>query len=239
MNLFNDHLNLSNNIYDNAKILKSVQINKQQESINRNPTAKYYQTIALNLHEQVQYLKRRLNEEKQLGVVHFGTVDNMSPEDLMAFGDPARYVNPKHSDYASENPLWNGVTGIIFKRIRDAIINYVKNNPREVLGDLIGLLGGPIGIALGVIANAPGIIKLIIGVYGMTEAAWAMLSDRLKNGTASPQEIQMWELMKYMLTSYYNGGYVPLPPSARNDNPTHHGPTTSTIPNWANQGGNH
>ena len=237
MNLFNDHLNLSNNIYDNAKILKSVQINKQQESINRNPTAKYYQTIALNLHEQVQYLKRRLNEAqgtRDPDVLRFGTVDNMSAEDLMAFGDPARYVNPNHTDYASENPIMNSVTGIIFKRIRDAIIDYVKNNPREVLGDLIGLLGGPIGIALGVIANAPGIIKLIIGVYGMTEAALKMLFYRLENGNASPQEIQMWELMKYMLTSYYNGGYAPLPPSAINP-----GPSSSSIPNWAIQGGNH
>jgi hypothetical protein len=62
MNLFNDHLNLSNNIYDNAKILKSVELNKQQELVNRNPTAKYYQTLVLNLQEQVQYLKRQLNE---------------------------------------------------------------------------------------------------------------------------------------------------------------------------------
>jgi hypothetical protein len=62
MNLFNDHLNLSNNIYDNAKILKSVELNKQQELVNRNPTTKYYQTLALNLEEQVQYLKRQLNE---------------------------------------------------------------------------------------------------------------------------------------------------------------------------------
>ena len=62
MNLFNDHLNLSNNIYDNAKILKSVELNKQQELVNRNPTTKYYQTLALNLQEQVQYLTRQLNE---------------------------------------------------------------------------------------------------------------------------------------------------------------------------------
>jgi hypothetical protein len=62
MNLFNDHLNLSNNIYDNAKILKTAEINKQQELVNRNPTTKYYQTLALNLQEQVQYLKRQLNE---------------------------------------------------------------------------------------------------------------------------------------------------------------------------------
>lgn len=62
MNLFNDHLNLSNNIYDNAKILKSVELNKQQELVNRNPTTKYYQTLAQNLQEQVQYLKRQLNE---------------------------------------------------------------------------------------------------------------------------------------------------------------------------------
>ena len=49
MNLFNDHLNLSNNIYDNVKILKSVELNKKQELVNRNPTTKYYQTLALNL----------------------------------------------------------------------------------------------------------------------------------------------------------------------------------------------
>jgi hypothetical protein len=62
MNFFKDHLNLSNNIYDNAKILKAAEINKQQEIVDRNPTTKYYQTLALNLQEQVQYLKRMLNE---------------------------------------------------------------------------------------------------------------------------------------------------------------------------------
>ena len=62
MNFFKDHLNLSNNIYDNAKILKAAEIKKQQEVVDRNPTTKYYQTLALNLQEQVQYLKRMLNE---------------------------------------------------------------------------------------------------------------------------------------------------------------------------------
>jgi len=66
MNLFNDHLNLSNNIYDNAKILKTAEINKQQELVNRNPTTKYYQTLALNLQEQVQYLRRQLNEAEAI-----------------------------------------------------------------------------------------------------------------------------------------------------------------------------
>lgn len=62
MNFFKDHLNLSNNIYDNAQILKAAEIKKQQEVVDRNPTTKYYQTLALNLQEQVQYLKRMLNE---------------------------------------------------------------------------------------------------------------------------------------------------------------------------------
>jgi hypothetical protein len=62
MNFFKDHLNLSNNIYDNAKILKAAEINKQQEIIDRNPTTKYYQTLAQNLQEQVQYLKKMLSE---------------------------------------------------------------------------------------------------------------------------------------------------------------------------------
>lgn len=34
MNFFKDHLNLSNNIYDNAKILKAAEIKKQQDQIN-------------------------------------------------------------------------------------------------------------------------------------------------------------------------------------------------------------
>ena len=62
MNFFKDHLNLSNNIYDNAQILKTAEIKKQQEVVDRNPTTKYYQTLALNLQEQVQYLKKLLNE---------------------------------------------------------------------------------------------------------------------------------------------------------------------------------
>jgi hypothetical protein len=62
MNFFKDHLNLSNNIYDNAQILKAAEIKKQQEVVDRNPTTKYYQTLSLNLQEQVQYLKRMLNE---------------------------------------------------------------------------------------------------------------------------------------------------------------------------------
>ena len=62
MNFFKDHLNLSNNIYDNAQILKAAEIKKQQEVIDRNPTTKYYQSLAQNLQEQVQYLKRMLNE---------------------------------------------------------------------------------------------------------------------------------------------------------------------------------
>ena len=99
MNLFNDHLNLSNNIYDNAKILKSVQINKQQELVNRNPTAKYYQTLTLNLQEQVQYLTRRLNESNAIVPEVFHR-DQMSPEDLTLFGSP----NPT----GVNNPTGNG-----------------------------------------------------------------------------------------------------------------------------------
>ena len=62
MNFFKDHLNLSNNIYDNAQILKAAEIKKQQEVVDRNPTTKYYQTLAQNLQEQVNNLKRNLNE---------------------------------------------------------------------------------------------------------------------------------------------------------------------------------
>ena len=235
MNFFKDHLNLSNNIYDNAKILKSVQINKQQELVNRNPIAKYYQTIALNLQEQVQYLTRRLNEvnHRVPTVVQFGTADNMSAEDLMAFGGPTRYVNPKHTDYASQDPHWNGVGGIIWRRIRDAIIEYIRNNPREAIGDLIGLLGGPWGLVIDLIANAPGIIKLISIAHGIEQQALMALLHRLENGTASQQEIQTWQTIKYMLTSYYHGGYIPVNPNRINP-----GPTSSPRPDWANQGGN-
>jgi len=67
MNFFKDHLNLSNNIYDNAKILKAAEIKKQQEVVDRNPTTKYYQTLAQNLQEQVQHLKRMLNEAQGTG----------------------------------------------------------------------------------------------------------------------------------------------------------------------------
>lgn len=67
MNFFKDHLNLSNNIYDNAQILKAAEIKKQQEVVDRNPTTKYYQSLAQNLQEQVQYLKRMLNEAQGTG----------------------------------------------------------------------------------------------------------------------------------------------------------------------------
>jgi len=63
MNFFKDHLNLSNNIYDNAKILKAAEINKQQEIVDRNPTTKYYQTLAQNLQEQVDNLKKYMLSE--------------------------------------------------------------------------------------------------------------------------------------------------------------------------------
>ena len=242
MNLFNDHLNLSNNIYDNAKILKSVQINKQQELVNRNPTAKYYQTIALNLHEQVQYLKRRLNEENSRvpTVVQFGTVDNMSAEDLMAFGDPARYVNPNHTDWESKDPRFHSVGGIMWTRIRDGIIRYIRNNPREVIGELLSMYGGPIGIAIGIILNSPELIQLYKDLYGVEEKALHMIFWRIHFGRASAQEIQTWETARYMLIAYYNGGYVPVPPGSINQEPNTTGssPTESPMPDWANQAGN-
>ena len=76
MNFFKDHLNLSNNIYDNAQILKAAEIKKQQKVVDCNPTTKYYQTLALNLQEQVQYLKRMLNEETVLAQ---GVSQDMTP----------------------------------------------------------------------------------------------------------------------------------------------------------------
>jgi len=110
MNIFNDHLNLSNNIYDNAKILKSVELNKQQELVNRNPTTKYYQTLAINLEEQVQYLKRQLNEaeDRGLGVVYQGDVQNQiiaanpgagngdptNPQNIVLYGPTYRWPDP-------------------------------------------------------------------------------------------------------------------------------------------------
>ena len=63
MNFFKDHLNLSNNIYDNAQILKAAEIKKQQEVVDRNPTTKYYQTLAQNLQEQVNKLKKQMLSE--------------------------------------------------------------------------------------------------------------------------------------------------------------------------------
>ena len=63
MNFFKDHLNLSNNIYDNAQILKAAEIKKQQEVVDRNPTTKYYQTLAQNLQEQVNNLKKYMLSE--------------------------------------------------------------------------------------------------------------------------------------------------------------------------------
>jgi len=71
MNFFKDHLNLSNNIYDNAQILKAAEIKKQQEVVDRNPTTKYYQTLAQNLQEQINTLKKQmLSEEPMAGVVN-------------------------------------------------------------------------------------------------------------------------------------------------------------------------
>ena len=113
MNLFNDHLNLSNNIYDNAKILKSVELNKQQELVNRNPTTKYYQTLALNLQEQVQYLKRQLNEATDRGfdVIYPGDIQNqiMAANPLAGDGDP---TNPQNTVLYGPNYQWpDPITG--------------------------------------------------------------------------------------------------------------------------------
>ena len=74
MNFFKDHLNLSNNIYDNAKILKAAEIKNQQEVVDRNPTTKYYQTLAQNLQEQINHLtetynNKLLNERREPGVL--------------------------------------------------------------------------------------------------------------------------------------------------------------------------
>jgi hypothetical protein len=104
MNFFKDHLNLSNNIYDNAKILKAAQINKQQEVVDRNPTTKYYQTLALNLQEQVQYLKRMLNEAQGTGDPDRGvpSQEEMTDQERRDLYDIGRMRN--WDDQATETP---------------------------------------------------------------------------------------------------------------------------------------
>jgi hypothetical protein len=205
MNLFNDHLNLSNNIYDNAKILKSVELNKQQELVNRNPTAKYYQNIALNLHEQVQYLKRRLNEEKQLGVVHFGTVDNMSPEDRAEFDTPRRWVNPNHT----------GQRGVIdWIKFMDADISrrflkYIRNNPRMFAAEVIGIVGGrhaTLANRVALILASPELGQLAEQVFNLTGPQLASLVQAILNGTASSADLAkfnaFWNLVWDLSTSW-------------------------------------
>lgn len=85
MNFFKDHLNLSNNIYDNAQILKAAEIKKQQEVVDRNPTTKYYQTLAQNLQEQVNNLKKQMLSEA--GIVP--PTPGVSPQPVLPGYNPA------------------------------------------------------------------------------------------------------------------------------------------------------
>lgn len=137
MNLFNDHLNLSNNIYDNAKILKSVELNKQQELVNRNPTTKYYQTLALNLQEQVQYLTRQLNEADgqswNSGTGRDGNSDvgqEIPFYPTEPFATPRKPFRPFLDAWIEDNilnPAFNGWNAWHAKRVRD--VDGLINNP--------------------------------------------------------------------------------------------------------------
>lgn len=208
MNLFNDHLNLSNNIYDNAKILKSVELNKQQELVNRNPTTKYYQNLALNLHEQVQYLKRRLNEAQGIvvpTVQHFD-LENMSAEDQAEFGMPGR-VNPNHT----------GQRGIIdWIKFMDADISrrflkYIRNNPRLFAAEVIGIVGGrhaTLANRVALILASPELGQLAQQVFNLTGPQLASLVQAILNGTASSADLAkfnaFWSLVWDLST-----GWVP------------------------------
>lgn len=106
MNFFKDHLNLSNNIYDNAQILKAAEIKKQQEGIDRNPTTKYYQTLAQNLQEQVNNLKKKmLSEEPMAGVVNTSPYPSNQQVTPVA---PAPTPQPRPTAPAPTAPAPNG-----------------------------------------------------------------------------------------------------------------------------------
>ena len=112
MNFFKDHLNLSNNIYDNAQILKTAQIKKQQEVVDRNPTTKYYQTLAQNLQEQINNLKKQmLLEEPMAGVVNTSPYPSNQPitpvAPTPAPSAPTSPVMPTY-DWPTPPPLGSG-----------------------------------------------------------------------------------------------------------------------------------
>ena len=213
MNLFNDHLNLSNNIYDNAKILKSVELNKQQELVNRNPTAKYYQTLTLNLQEQVQYLTRRLNESNAIVPEVFHR-DQMSPEDLTLFGspNPTGVNNPTGNGSFSE---WNIIDTIFTmdNNMSERLIKFARTHPRLFAAEILGLFSfGRVARAadrVALLLTSPELGRLAEHVFNLTPQALSELIQAIQNGTASNSDLAafnaFWNLANSILT-----GWIPL-----------------------------
>lgn len=212
MNLFNDHLNLSNNIYDNAKILKSVELNKQQELVNRNPTTKYYQTLVLNLQEQVQYLTKRLNETAPPTVFHG------APES--EFGSPPQSTLWNTTvPYGTNNPTgngsfpeWNIIDTILTgdKNISQRLIKFARNNPRLFTAEVLGLLSfGKVARAadrVSILLTSPELAQLAEHLFNLTPQALSELLQAIKNGTASQSDLAafnaFWNLANSILTGW-------------------------------------
>ena len=205
MNLFNDHLNLSNNIYDNAKILKSVELNKQQELVNRNPTTKYYQTLALNLQEQLNHLTRMLNEAEGTADPTVFRREEMSPEDRAEFDTPARMVNPNHTGQRGIIDWIKFIDADISRRF----LKYIRNNPRLFAAEVIGIVGGrhaTLANRVALILASPELGQLAQQVFNLTGPQLASLVQAILNGTASSADLAkfnaFWNLVWDLSTSW-------------------------------------
>ena len=203
MNLFNDHLNLSNNIYDNAKILKSIELNKQQELVNRNPTAKYYQTLTINLQEQVQYLTRRLNESNAIVPTVFHR-DDMSSSDLDKFDRHS----PQIAGHTGQRTTWQWIN-FMDSEISQRFLKYIRNNPRLFAAEVLGLVGGRYARAadrIALLLTSPELQQLAEQVFKLTGPQMASLIQSILNGTASQSDLAafnaFWNLVWEVSTGW-------------------------------------
>lgn len=200
MNLFNDHLNLSNNIYDNAKILKSVELNKQQELVNRNPTTKYYQTLALNLQEQVQYLKRRLNEAEGTADPDVIYREEMTPEQQALYGTPSVMprgeLNPNGRGRFNTNVTGDELLAFMIRDILNRLARFAKGDPRNTLATTLSVL--PLGRAtnaaqiVALALQTPELHQLLGYLLGLQGGALDAFLNSLANGSISAEDLAKW-----------------------------------------------
>ena len=200
MNFFKDHLNLSNNIYDNAKILKATEIKKQQEFVDRNPTTKYYQTLALNLQEQVQYLKRKLNEAEGTANPTVFRMEDMSPEDRVEFGTPRAMprgdLNPNGRGRFNTNVTGDELLASMIKDILARLARFAKGDPRNTLATALSVL--PLGRAtnaaqiVALALQTPELHQLLGYLLGLQGGALDAFLNSLANGSISAEDLAKW-----------------------------------------------